>query len=138
MFYVSLYCFFCRSLSVHEISALLEEENRNAKVYIKPNDLGLLIDKDSANEDDSGLVDNLSNRQLATNAEAVFNNGHHTSENDGVLFLKIAPLCIFTIFSTIPLISLWSSSNSQTNNVSISILNILHLFTRKWQHCLIP
>ena len=82
---VSLYCFFCRFLSVHEILALLEEEDRDAKVYIEPNDLGLLTDEDSADEDDSGLVDNnLSGRQLSANAEAVFNNRHCTTENDEV------------------------------------------------------
>ena len=29
------------------------------------------------------IVDNLFGRQLAANAEAVFNDGHRTTENDG-------------------------------------------------------
>ena len=42
----------------------------------------MLTDEDSANENDSGLVNNLSGRQLAANAEAGFNDGHRTSGND--------------------------------------------------------
>ena len=69
---------------MHEILALLEEEEaRDAEVYIEPNDPGLFTDEDSADEDDSGLVDNLSGRQLAANAEAVFNDEHRTTESDG-------------------------------------------------------
>ena len=70
---------------MYEILALLEEEEEDGdvEVYIEPNDPGLLTDEDSADEDDSGLVDNLSGRQLAANAEAVFNDGHRTTENDG-------------------------------------------------------
>ena len=69
---------------MHEILAFLEdkEEDRDAEVYIEHNDPGLLTDEDSADEDDSGLVDNLSGRQLAANTEAVFNNGHRTTENN--------------------------------------------------------
>ena len=68
---------------MHEILALLEDEDRDAEVYTEPYDLGLLTDEDSADEDDSGLVDNLSGRQLAANAEVVFNDGHRTTEKDG-------------------------------------------------------
>ena len=52
---------------MHEILALLdeEEEDRDAEVYIEPNDPGLLTGEDSADKDDSGLVDYLSGRQLA-------------------------------------------------------------------------
>ena len=42
----------------------------------------MLIDEDSGDEDESGLVVNLSGIQLAANAEAVFHDGHRTTEND--------------------------------------------------------
>ena len=67
---------------MNEILAILEEEERNADVYIEPNDPGLLTDEDSADEDDSGLVDNLSGRQLTGNAEAVFTDGQRTTEDN--------------------------------------------------------
>ena len=52
-----------------------------------------------------------------------------------VSFLKIAHIMYFHNLQKISLISLWSGSNSRRNNGFISNLNILHLFTRKWQHC---
>ncbi|XP_068222212.1 piggyBac transposable element-derived protein 3-like [Palaemon carinicauda] len=66
-----------KSLTMHDILAILEEDNNHAKVYIKPTDTGLLTD-----EDDSGLIDNLSGRQLTVNAEAVFHDGRRTTEDD--------------------------------------------------------
>lgn len=41
-----------------------------------------MTDEDSADEDDSGLIDNLSGRQLTGNAEAVFHDGRRTTEDD--------------------------------------------------------
>ena len=62
---------------MHEILGILEEDESHADVYIEPNDPGLLTD-----EDDTGLIDNLSGRQLTGNAEAVFNDGRRTTEDD--------------------------------------------------------
>ena len=47
---------------MNEILAILEEVERHADVYIEPNDPGLLTDEKTADEDDSGLIDNLSRR----------------------------------------------------------------------------
>lgn len=52
------------------------------KVYIKPNNTGVLTDEDSADEDVIGLIDNLSGRQLTGNAEAILHDGRRTTEND--------------------------------------------------------
>ncbi|XP_068247878.1 piggyBac transposable element-derived protein 2-like [Palaemon carinicauda] len=71
-----------KSLTMHDILAILEEDDSHAKVYIEPTDTGLLTDEDSADEDDSGLIDNLSGRQLTSNAEAVFHDGRRTTEDD--------------------------------------------------------
>ncbi|XP_068231970.1 piggyBac transposable element-derived protein 3-like [Palaemon carinicauda] len=71
-----------RSLTIHDILAILEEDDNHAKVYIEPTDTGLLTDEDSADEDDSGLIDNLSGRQLTGNAEAVFHDGRRTNEDN--------------------------------------------------------
>ncbi|XP_047739717.1 piggyBac transposable element-derived protein 3-like [Hyalella azteca] len=70
--------------TMHEILGILEEDESHADVYIEPNDPGLLTDEDSADEvdSDSGLIDNLSGRQLTGNAEGVFNDGRRTTEDD--------------------------------------------------------
>ena len=65
-----------------EILDILEKEDSHADVYIEPNDPGLLTDEDSADEDDSGLIDNLSGRQLAGHAEAIFPNGNRITEHN--------------------------------------------------------
>ena len=65
---------------MYEILDILEKEDRHADVYIETNDPGLLTDEDSADEDDSGLIDNLSGRQLAGHAEAIFPNGHRITD----------------------------------------------------------
>lgn len=44
-------------------------------IFIEPPDPNMLSDEDSGNEDEGGAIDNLSSRQLAANAEVVFNNG---------------------------------------------------------------
>ena len=56
---------------VHNVLSAFEEETSvMAMVYIEPNDGGI-IDEDSADEDDEGLVDNLSGNQLNEVVEAV-------------------------------------------------------------------
>ena len=68
---------------MHEILSLPEDEERlNADIYIEPNDSGMLTDEDSADEDESGLLDNLSSNQLAARAETVFHDEHRTTEID--------------------------------------------------------
>lgn len=68
----------------NEILGLLEDENTPATVYIEPNDdVNQLTGEASADEDDGGLIDNLSGRQLRAPAEAVFRDGRRTTENDG-------------------------------------------------------
>ncbi|XP_068233375.1 piggyBac transposable element-derived protein 3-like [Palaemon carinicauda] len=71
-----------KSLTMHDILAMLEEDDSHVKVYTEPTDTGLLTDEDSADENDSGLIDNLSGRQLTGNAEAVFHDGRRTTEDD--------------------------------------------------------
>ncbi|XP_068231969.1 piggyBac transposable element-derived protein 3-like [Palaemon carinicauda] len=71
-----------RSLTIHDILAILEEDDNHVKVYIEPTGTGLLTDENSADEDDSGLIDNLSGRQLTGNAEAVFHDGRRTNEDN--------------------------------------------------------
>ena len=62
----------CRYLTCHDVLSALEEEETSAMaiVFIEPND-GRITDEDSADEDDGGLVDNLSGNQLNAMAEAV-------------------------------------------------------------------
>ena len=61
----------CRYLICHNVLSALEEEiSAMAIVYIAPNNGGI-IDEDSADEDDPGLVDNLSGNQLNAVVEAV-------------------------------------------------------------------
>ena len=57
---------------LHDILSAFEKEETSAiaMVYIEPNDGGI-IDEDSADEDDPGLVDNLSGNQLNAVAEAI-------------------------------------------------------------------
>ena len=62
----------CRHLTCsNDLSTLEEEEIRaTATVHIESNDDGI-ADEDSADEDDGGLVDNLSGNQLNAVEEAV-------------------------------------------------------------------
>ena len=57
---------------LHDVLSALEEEETSAMaiVYTKPNSGGI-TNKDSADEDDGGLVHNLSGNQLNAVAEAV-------------------------------------------------------------------
>ncbi|XP_068224706.1 uncharacterized protein, partial [Palaemon carinicauda] len=61
------------SLTVNEILAELEKEDIAADVFIKPADDGL-TDEDSADEDQGGLIDNLSGKQLDAAGEAALPN----------------------------------------------------------------
>lgn len=61
---------------------MLEDEDTPAAVYIEPTN-DELTDEDSAEEDEGGLIDNLSGKQLNAPAEAVFLDGRRTTEDDG-------------------------------------------------------
>ncbi|XP_064116478.1 piggyBac transposable element-derived protein 3-like [Macrobrachium nipponense] len=63
-----------KSLTVNEILAELEKEDIAADVFIEPADDGL-TDEDSADEDQGGLIDNLSGKQLDAAGEAALPNG---------------------------------------------------------------
>lgn len=69
-------CF--RPLTLAEIIDELESDEYQgdavSSIFIEPPDAAGLSDEDSANEDEGGLIDNLSSRQLAANAEIVFTN----------------------------------------------------------------
>ena len=67
-------CIVFRFISCHEILSILEGKDLSADIYIEPND-GDITDEDSADEDDGGLLDNLSGNQLNAPAEAVFPDG---------------------------------------------------------------
>ncbi|KAI5692527.1 hypothetical protein M8J75_014971 [Diaphorina citri] len=70
------------SLNLAQILQVLEEfehaeETERQQVdaiYITPPEADVLSDEDSGDEDDAGLIDNLSSRQLAAPAEVVFTN----------------------------------------------------------------
>ena len=57
---------------LHDVLSAFEEKKTSAMAmaYIKPNNGGI-TDEDSADENDGGLVDNLSGNQLNAVAEAV-------------------------------------------------------------------
>ncbi|XP_039286301.1 uncharacterized protein LOC120351830 isoform X2 [Nilaparvata lugens] len=67
-----------RPLILAEIINELESDEYQgdavSSIFIEPPDAAGLSDEDSANEDEGGLIDNLSSRQLAANAEIVFTN----------------------------------------------------------------
>lgn len=46
------------------------------QIYIEPPDTGIITDEDSGNEDEGGLVDNLSGPQLNTTAELYVRDPH--------------------------------------------------------------
>ena len=57
------------------VDALAEDESNLLDVdviFISPPDVNIGSDEDSANEDEGGLVDNLTGRQLLANAEISF------------------------------------------------------------------
>lgn len=62
---------------------LLEENDEDGKniegIFIAPPDSAILTDEDSGDEDDGGLVDNLSGKQLLAGAEIRFNRNNDSS-----------------------------------------------------------
>ena len=65
----------CKYLICHDVLSALEEETSDTAVaYIEPYDGGIM-DEDSADEGDGGLVDNLSGNQLNPVAEVVLFDG---------------------------------------------------------------
>ena len=58
------------------------EDDELDKIYIEPPEVGVESDDDSADEDEAGLVDNLSGRQLRAGAIACFRNGNQIGEQD--------------------------------------------------------
>lgn len=87
--------FFYSRLSTCEILELLdrlEEEDESVdELYIAPPDAHEESDCDSADEDQGGLLDNLSGRQLQSEAECVLTNGNRLGGNnsdEGHLYLE--------------------------------------------------
>ena len=58
------------------------ENDELDRIYIEPPEVGVESDEDSADEDEAGLVDNLSGRQLRAGAIACFRNGNRIGEQD--------------------------------------------------------
>lgn len=60
-----------------------EIDNKNIDgIYIYPPEPNVLTDEDSADDDDGGLVDNVSKRQLLANAEFHFANDNLTADDN--------------------------------------------------------
>jgi hypothetical protein len=72
-----------RLYSLKEVLEILEHDDDVAEIFIEPPDAAINSDQDSANEDDGGLVDNLSGSQLRSHAEVVFRDGRRLGEVDG-------------------------------------------------------
>lgn len=74
-----------RSLTVQQILAALENDDDDVDaIFIEPPEAAVVSDEDSADEDASGLVDNLSGRQLRSHAEVVYHNEHlHSDDGSG-------------------------------------------------------
>ncbi|XP_064486109.1 piggyBac transposable element-derived protein 3-like [Ornithodoros turicata] len=63
---------FLRALSLNDALDLLQNNNEDVQaIYIEPPDANVNSDEDSAEEDEGGLLDNLSGRQLRAGAEVV-------------------------------------------------------------------
>ena len=58
----------------HQIVSFLEDEDASAVIFMKPND-GSVLDRDSANENDGCLIDNIAGSQLNAPAEALLSDG---------------------------------------------------------------
>lgn len=67
-----------------------DDENIVSDIYIEPPDSHVLTDEDSGDEDEGGMVDNLSSRQLNAAAEIVFtsNNRLGTADEEGETLVK--------------------------------------------------
>ena len=64
---------------------LLEDENEELEVdgiYIAPPQVNIDSDKDSADEDEGGLIDDLTRRQLRADAKIALRNGDRISNED--------------------------------------------------------
>lgn len=67
---------FFRNYSLEDVVAMIEEteETEVTGIFIEPPH-GNVSDEDSAEEDNGGLIDNLSSMQLQANAECVLSDG---------------------------------------------------------------
>ena len=66
-----------RKYKLHEVVEIIqatEDSCTGADVFVEPPVEGDVSEQDSADEDNSGSVDNLSRRQLLSDAEAVIHN----------------------------------------------------------------
>jgi len=64
---------FFRTFSVQEVVAMLDDSGKGInQIFIEPPEAAILTDEDSADEDNGGLIDNLSDRQLRAGAQVVF------------------------------------------------------------------
>lgn len=81
---------FFRSYSLQDVVAIIEEmddEDDFEGIYIEPPN-GNISDEDSAEEDEGGLIDNLSSKQLQANAELVLSKGRRIGFGKWLLFLN--------------------------------------------------
>ena len=64
---------FFRTFSVQEVVAMLDDSGKGInQIFIEPPEAAILTDEDSADEDNGGLIDNLSDCQLRAGAQVVF------------------------------------------------------------------
>ncbi|RXM93595.1 hypothetical protein EOD39_18908 [Acipenser ruthenus] len=68
-----------RKLTVQEALDIFESEEDAQEVYLEPPDPAVQSDEDSA-DDEGGLVDNLSGRQLRSGAVVVLASGEHLGD----------------------------------------------------------
>lgn len=71
-----LFLFSFRGLTLQEAIDIVEADDniQVEKIFIEPPEAIVNSDEDSANEDEGGLVDNLSGRQLRSQAEIILSN----------------------------------------------------------------
>jgi len=68
--------FVCCRYTVQNIVAILKGWEKNVNgIFVEPPDAAVDSDKDSADEDGGGLIDNLTGRQLRARAQVVFADG---------------------------------------------------------------
>ncbi|XP_045127380.1 piggyBac transposable element-derived protein 3-like [Portunus trituberculatus] len=68
-----------RNLTVDEILQELEDDEKDiSRLYIEPPEPNVESDEDSADEDEGGMLDNLTGRQLRAGAEVLFANNART------------------------------------------------------------
>ena len=72
-----------RFRSVQEVLAALDQDDDDIEeIFIEPPDAAVISEEDSADEDASGLVDNLSGRQLRSHAEVVYHHRQQLNDDD--------------------------------------------------------